>query len=420
MKTMPKDVTIFDYAAIFGFVAMVPGYVGYHNLYLIGYAPAIFGGISTPLSIISFLVLLSGASLEFIRSGGSVNFADKIFYLFMSVFFGVTIYHYLSFAYKDLAMVHLATMFQMLVYYVIFRRLSSRLDRWRIFFVFSTILISVLIWVGPGQGANVDYDFSLQTETINFRDYQGYALALLISGFAASATMKNYLHRTAIYLIVSAALFFNGARTEFFLAVMVFLFCEFLLSESRLKSLALLGVAAFLSVAGAFAMQLFLEENPAKRILEFLVDPYGDASYLERASANSYGLQTVFSSPLWGDYGNYPLGLYAHNIISSWVDLGFLGFLIYALNIFAPVIGAFRRWLEGAPSARMLLPLALFMGVSVVVSKAFTYKMLGVLAGAYAASLTVGPPPRRQVARRSRDQMVDNSMFNAIQSGGRR
>lgn len=400
---MKNEINVLDYAAVLGFILMVPGYVVYHNLYLIDILPSLFDGISTPLAIISSIGLIIGLIIEISKRNYGMNFGDIIFFLFSSIFFVVVVFHYRKGTNLNLSLVHIATLFQFLVYYIIFRRLALNLKRWRWVFISCTILIAFTIVVGPSQGLYVDFDFSLQEETINFRDYQGYALAIVISGLCAAATIDRYSYRIPMYLLVLAALFFNGARTEFFLAAMVIIPSELILSEARFKSFALILAGGVTAISAVVAMQFLLQGNPARRIVEFIIDPFGDASYLERAAANAYGLATVEASPFFGDYGSYPVGLYAHNIISSWVDLGLLGFLVYALNVYAPVIGGFRRWLAGADIARLLLPLALLMGVSVVASKAFTYKLIGVLAGVYGASLVnanVEPRSRPRISRR--------------------
>ena len=63
---------------------------------------------------------------------------------------------------------------------------------------------------------------------------------------------------------------------------------------------------------------------------------------------NTEALRAIKKSPIVGDFSGHALihegvGHYAHNILSSWRQLGLIGFLLYSTLMIWPVFGTFHR-----------------------------------------------------------------------------
>jgi O-antigen ligase len=94
---------------------------------------------------------------------------------------------------------------------------------------------------------------------------------------------------------------------------------------------------------------------------------------------------TVTSNPVLGDYGSYPVGEYAHNLFSVWVDLGLLGFLLFSTLLLVPLVHLLTQFNARARDPEYVLALTvLILSIALfLTSKNFTYQLLPVAVGLY-------------------------------------
>ena len=195
--------------------------------------------------------------------------------------------------------------------------------------------------------------------------------------------------RIVIYTLSVAALFVNGSRSEFVATLLGIALIEILNARHRLLILCVsMLLVAFVAGYSSELMQLL----PDNRTLQ-LLDLSEASSWDERGFAFHHALETIFRSPVLGDYGSYldlgVQGLYAHNIFSAWVDLGFVGFVWILLMLLIPfcvlAMEALRaRPEEDLPELMLTLELVAVTLLLLFTAKEFTYMLTGAALGRYA------------------------------------
>jgi len=128
-----------------------------------------------------------------------------------------------------------------------------------------------------------------------------------------------------------------------------------------------------------------------------LLELAADESALERRDQLAAAFRTIEARPLFGSYASYEPGWYAHNILSSWVDMGLLGLALVTVVSFSPLMGLLAR---GSPDSRHLwfapaLGSAIVVALLLLVAKTYTYQMILVAAGLHCRYLALRPRPDR-------------------------
>ena len=128
---------------------------------------------------------------------------------------------------------------------------------------------------------------------------------------------------------------------------------------------------------------------PDNRTLELLDLSHSSSAGL-RHQLTEQALASIGRHPLLGEYGNYEPGLYAHNLLSAWVDLGLLGFAaLLALLIYPLTHLAIHGYLLGGRTSRdhrYLLAWSLLTSTLLLLclSHFFSDMLIGAALGAYA------------------------------------
>lgn len=232
-------------------------------------------------------------------------------------------------------------------------------------------------------------------DDVYFRDYQGYALSGAVSGFLFVTMLPKAIWRLLVYLTLIACLYLNGARSELIAALPAVLLVEY-----TIKGRVTLALGSVIAVAmGALAFLLVAGNgfDSSNRTLALIRDYQSDGSYNERMYANTLARITIDSHPIMGSYASYPEGLYAHNALSAWVDLGLVGFILYLTIIIAPAFFLLRnrQWL-GSRHIATLAAFTLIMVLLILSAKGFTYKLLPVLVGLHASLVSVARSQRAE------------------------
>tara|TARA_R110002072_G_scaffold19469_6_gene72274 strand:- start:733 stop:1461 length:729 start_codon:yes stop_codon:yes gene_type:complete len=205
--------------------------------------------------------------------------------------------------------------------------------------------------------------------------YQSFGVLYSLSAILLSILIKNTSLSVFILSISIVALFFNGARTEF--GICLIFLVAFLVQR---RALFYLTVPAFLSLLASERVFRFVEQFRGNRIID-LVETGALGSRTGREQAMHDAWVTIQQNPLLGSPGSYPSGLYAHNVLSAWVDLGILGMVLYIFLTLQSGIGIYLLK-TNADSAGRLIGLALIIAVLIsFLFKAYFYILLAPLIG---------------------------------------
>jgi hypothetical protein len=244
---------------------------------------------------------------------------------------------------------------------------------------------SVLPWVlflGGSIGMVVcGYLWAEEDEGWLFANYQGLAMCYL--GLVAYAAIcANGAGRLLVYCAGALCLAAVGARSELVALSLMVCVAEILLRH-RLRILYLV-IFAVLFVFYPLVVATLSEIANQPRLLG-LIELGQDYSWNERAYAQAVAIATIASSPIFGDYGSYEEGRFAHNILSSWVDLGFIGFALMCSVLLIVNWKLLRVALAGRVDQKVAACVAFSCAVAVllVFAKYFTYPMFGLCVGLY-------------------------------------
>lgn len=214
--------------------------------------------------------------------------------------------------------------------------------------------------------------------------YQGFARSIVFVSLILTASFIEKPKKISMIFIASfLALFLNGSRTEFALYVGASLIMYFLHMLKSPKGMLLV----FAIIITLFFLTSFLMDTyPESRMLQlFLLQE--STSFQGRSELNAYGWSLVYENPLMGNYGMYVnlggVGNYPHNLFSAWVNLGVLGFFLYAALfslLLKYALSNFRKN-SGNLIYRIYFIFTLFAAASVMLSKDYSDMSIGFLVG---------------------------------------
>lgn len=371
------------------FLAFFPGYSLYQSLIVFGYAPPLFGGFSTFISL-CFMPFLAFYLFGGISSGKiRVNYADITFFIFWILFFLTATNGYLKLNDTATPIAHFSVLIQFFTFYACLRQIPQASRASFVVFGVSFAIACIIMLTTAGSSEEVEsIAAAARLDEVYFRDYQGYALNGIISGIIFAALLEKPIWRLMVYAVLIICLYINGARSELVVALPAVLLIEYLIEGRLTFALGCIIIAAL----GAFTFLLVASSvyDSSNRTLALIRDYQSDVSYIERTYASDMARITIDSHPIMGSYASYPEGFYAHNALSAWVDLGFVGFVLYLTIIIGPAFFLLgnRRWLDNRHIAT-LAAFTLVMVLLILSAKGFTYKLLPVLVGLHASLVSV-------------------------------
>jgi hypothetical protein len=210
---------------------------------------------------------------------------------------------------------------------------------------------------------------------------------------------KNVFFRLALYGAAIITLFYNGARSELIVLIPAALTIEGYLSRGKVIAMIL---ASFVLLFFADEIiNALINAFPDNRVVWLLRDFSFDQSYMEREWVQQYALEIIGSSPIFGSFGYYQEGLYAHNILSVWADLGIFGLLLFATGLIAALIYVVRNFHAGERDVETLT-LACFTVSAIVFfafAKAYSHPIFGIALALLARHLVrrMAPPAEGRV-----------------------
>jgi hypothetical protein len=219
--------------------------------------------------------------------------------------------------------------------------------------------------------------------------YQSFARTLVIMSFFSFAlTFKTSLNNIVI-IVALISLFFNSARTEFVLfGLSIFLYLIiFDFKQTFIKMIIVL----FLVVIGFYSNPELWNIVYDSRLWDLISNTEYSTSLTARLETIIFALESIKSNFFIGSYASYidtlGLGLYAHNILSAWADLGLLGFFLYIIIIVYAIIKLFL-YKEYYLKVEYILFFIMFIFyvLAIITSKDYTFMFLGFLV-AFSVSL---------------------------------
>jgi len=229
--------------------------------------------------------------------------------------------------------------------------------------------------------------FYLKEDSINNElivTYQGFAMILVILSFILFSITQNFFIFNNLIIIVSfIALFLNSSRTEFvifFISIFSYLFI-FDFKKTILKIIIILLLVYFMTLY--LDLLSSLHNN---RIWELIDNFESSTSLNARFETIIYAFETIRNNFFIGEYASYinnmGLGYYAHNLISAWVDLGLIGFLMYLsiLIILCFKLIIYRKY-NNSKEYILFFTIFVFYTLAILISKDYTFMFLGFLVG---------------------------------------
>jgi len=366
------------------FLLLFPGFFSYHFAIGKGFMPPFIGGYFGVVAAAIFVPLIAFNYRIFLTS----HLPIIVFTLILIVNFIVTIVHFSL----QLPVYYTAELFVWsvtgllfnVVAFLVAARLRLDLVSALGFFIIVAMFFVVALNIGDDGIFYLKQEAGANSDSV--ATYQGFArsivVVLLVSvGVYFEKGFKFYL----IVILGAVALFFNGARAEFALIILTLAFLYLMYSMVSIKiALSFLGFV-FLAV---FIVMNIVQLLPDSRMLQ-LFDIASSSSAQARSKLLSFGWQQISDNPVFGSYGSYTvlggIGYGPHNIISSWLNLGLIGFSLYFLLFYTLWKDALLSFLKHRENVyyRVFLVYLVFVTGAILVSKDYSYMLIGLLVGFY-------------------------------------
>lgn len=160
--------------------------------------------------------------------------------------------------------------------------------------------------------------------------YQGFARSALIVFLVLLSWSEEITRRLLVAIGGAFVLFVLGSRSEFYAFIATTTAVLFILSMRDRR----LFLGSVLCVIGVVALAAIGYENIAASRQFEVLDLSASSSWRSRLALSDIALGQVAENPVLGYFGGHIAeaggsGRYAHNLLSAWVNYGFVGFLWY-------------------------------------------------------------------------------------------
>ena len=372
---------ISHYLASCAFLLLFPGFFFYHFAIARGYIPPL-GGYFGVVAVLCFpplaLVYLKNHQLK-------LNRTLSLFILINAHILFILICNYIldkPHGYStDMAVWSVSGILFNLVVFLI----GSQVNFPRLLNAnfFALILMFIVVVLNVGEHGIFYVKLEAVDESV-VASYQGFARSLVFVSLILTAAFIDNSKKFALVFIISfIALFLNGSRTDFALYIASSLIMYLLhMPKSPKDMLLLIG-----GIVALFFLSINLADTyPESRILQlFLLQE--STSFQGRSELNEYGWSLVSDSPLIGNYGMYinlgGIGNYPHNLLSAWVNLGIIGFLLYIILLFLLLKSALFRYEVNSTNLtfRIYFIFTLFAVASIILSRDYNDMSIGFSVG---------------------------------------
>ncbi|KQQ36220.1 hypothetical protein ASF61_08510 [Duganella sp. Leaf126] len=367
------------------FWLLFPGFFAYQTLLGLGLIRAYLGGYFAWISLLMLPPLLLSYLLRMRACGWRVQAVDAAWLTFLAYYAAVVVVH-TGLAGGGATSHHTLGLLYMFLLFVIFKTLDFESKRFRLTLLASLLAMSAIVFSYAVDGAFYLAALGAARDPESVATYQGFSRSYLLPMVVLLACTRRAALRWALYALGLPTLYINTARSEFGALLFLIPLFELHAARSRLVVLGLMAAAVMLLHAN---LDTLVAAVPGNRTLELL-----DLSHSTSASARhlltEQALHTIAEHPILGDYGSYPSGRYAHNILSAWVDLGLAGFVALLALLLVPLAQLIiHGYLLGGRTSRdhrYLLAWSLLTSTLLLLclSHFFSDMLIGAALGAYA------------------------------------
>ncbi|MEV4781973.1 hypothetical protein [Burkholderia sp. LMU1-1-1.1] len=367
------------------FFLLFPGFFAYQTLLGLGVIRAFLGGYFAAVALLMFPMLLLSYLGRLRARSFHLHRVDAAFWGFLAYFAAAIA---CNAANANLAIIasHLLGLVYMLSLFIIFKTLDFQSRRFRLTQLISLVAMSAVVFAFSVDGAFYLAVLGAARDPDSVATYQGFSRSYLMPLAVALACARHRSLRWSLYALGLPTLYINTARSEFGALLFLIPLIEFHAARHRM---AVVAVFVLLFLLLKVNLDAILAGVPDNRTLE-LLDLSHSSSVSARHHLTAQALRTIDLHPILGDYASYAPGNYAHNILSTWVDLGLFGFLgLLALLVYPLGQMAVHGYLVGGRASRdqrFVLAWCL-LGVTLLLlcmSHYFVDMMIGAALGAYA------------------------------------
>lgn len=366
-----------------GFLLLFPGFFIYQTLLGLGVMRAYLGGY---FSIVACALLPPLAWYYFVATKKFKNYffrTDLCFLLFAIYYSMVLTANFMVGTNAALVQKYVLGLVFCVDLYIIFRMMDLT-DKLFVLMVSTCLCLMSAITIY----FSVDGFFYLKNldEASNpesMATYQGFARSYIYTFLILVSVIDKVGMRLLVYVLAIVTLFLNGARSEFSAVLFIIPIMEMYYARNKIYAVALIFFSAIWVGANFDAL---LRVLPESRILQ-LFDMSHSSSSAARDQLSLDAWRTILQNPVFGDFGSYAEGHYAHNILCAWVDFGLIGFASLAGLLVWPAIRLFTHGFFERPKSGDFVLAFSFSCIGIlwaVTAKAIPDMSIGAALGAFA------------------------------------
>ena len=299
-----------------------------HNLII--YIPGYF----SLFSVLTVIFLMMNFFSFLIGKKYNLHFIEIIFFVLLLYIFLISFINYYFNNFNEYSLELLKGNIQAIIFnlvcYFLAKNLYLENSFFRRIFIIFFFICTLLVFLNINEFGIFYLKLNSENSEL-LSTYQSFARTLVVMSFISfTLTIRSNLN-LVILIIAILSLFLNSARTEFVLfcfAIFLYLFI-FDFRKTIIRVLFLTSLIIFI----LFYNQELLNYIFDSRIWELITNTDSSTSLNARMETIHVAIESIKSNFILGDYGSYVselgIGMYAHNLLSAWVDLGFLGFLYF-------------------------------------------------------------------------------------------
>ncbi|SIS45155.1 O-Antigen ligase [Kaistella chaponensis] len=213
-------------------------------------------------------------------------------------------------------------------------------------------------------------------------NYQGIGMCYFILSLPIFMLEKK-IYKILCFILCLSCLNIIGARTEMISFLFIVIIFEIFSRQKNIRVILLFLFSIIFLIFMIFGKDILNIIGLEKFSVLFNIEK--DESWIKRNEFLNDGLKTIRENIIFGKYGSYKDGAYIHNILSSWVDLGFFGFLVLILSLVYVLIDSFKIIFKEKSTKFEILFLGFAIAIFIisVFSKQYTYPLIGFCIGLY-------------------------------------
>jgi len=319
------------------FLLLFPGFFFYQTLLGLGVIGAYLGGyfsvVAVPFSVPLVWLFIDAAKRN-------VNYLVKLdfyFFLFFLYYSLVIAANFAGGADRAIVQRYVLSMIFCLDIYIIFRTMDLSDKTFIAAVGVSLAAMSAITMYFSIGGFFYLRNLDEATNPDSLASYQGFARSYIYTFLVFISVVRFVGVRLVLYGLAIASLFLNGARSEFSGVLFLIPILELYHARQKLYSVGIVFLLLIWFAANAESIVSMLPDN---RILQ-LFDVSHSSSGVAREQLSSDAWHTITENPIFGDFGSYPDGYYAHNILCAWVDFGLVGLVLLAALLVWPAVRLF-------------------------------------------------------------------------------